>query len=305
MNDKDIKTIEDLIQDIKDLKIQGNTNIAKSAAKGILDYITNAKADSYKEFAENVKKYAMALANARPNEPMAYNAMTFIIKDIDESDTQQQVRVKAIERIENFFKYLDESFEIIRLNAVNLLKGHNIFLTHCHSSLARDILIRIHEVNPEMKVINTETRPVYQGRITSAKLSAAGIPVTQIVDSAATSFLLDNRYPTSEVIIVGCDGITVNGDLVNKVGTYNIALAAKEAGIPFYVVTQSMKVDLRSSKDGEFIIEQRDPKEVWPEAPKGVEIINPAFDLVPAKYITGGYITEKGLMEPKEFRNIL
>lgn len=299
------KDLQKTIEDIKALKIQGNTNIAKSAAKAILEYITHAKAENLEDFKSKVKSYAMKLANARPNEPLAYNAMTFMIKDIDESDTQQQIRVKAIERIENFFKYLDESYEIIRTNAVNLLKGHNLIMTHCHSSLARDVLIRIHELNSEMKVLNTETRPLYQGRITATKLATAGVEVLHIVDSAASSFLLDERYPKAEAVIVGCDGITVDGDLVNKVGTYNIAIAAKEAKIPFYVVTQSMKVDLRSSEKDEFIIEQRDPKEIWPEAPEGVEMINPAFDLVPAKYITGGYITEKGLMEPKEFRDIL
>jgi ribose 1,5-bisphosphate isomerase len=299
------KELQQLIQDIKDLKIQGNTNIAKSAAKGILEYITHAKAENFSEFVGKVKDYAMQLANARPNEPLAYNAMTFLLKDISESDTQQQIRIKAIERIENFFKYLDESFEIIRLNAVNLLKGHTTFMTDCHSSLARDTLIRINELHPQMRVINTETRPLYQGHITATKLAEAGVEVIHIIDSAVASFILDKRYPTPEVIIVGSDGITLNGSLVNKVGTYNLALAAAEAGIPFYVVTQSMKVDPRSANEEEFPIELRKPEEVWPDAPKGVEIINPAFDLVPAKFITGGYITEKGLMRPEEFKAIM
>ncbi len=299
------KELENLIKDIKDLKIQGNTNIAKSAAKGILEYITHTKAINFEEFVNRVKGYCLELANARPNEPLAYNAMTFIAKDIDECDTQQQVRIRVIERIENFFKYLDESYEIIRINALNLLKAKETIMTHCHSSIARDVLIRIHQVNPRLNVINTETRPLYQGRITATKLAAEGIQIIHIVDSAVASFLLDNRYPKPEVILVGCDGITVHGDLINKVGTYNIAIAAKEANIPFYVVSQSMKVDLRSAKSDEFVVETRQADEIWKEAPKRVEMINPAFDLVPAKYITGGFITEKGLMAPKEFRDLI
>lgn len=299
------KQLEKLIQDIKDLKIQGNTNIAKSAAKGILEYITHAKADSFEEFVKIVKEYCLELGNARPNEPLAYNAMTFIANDIDECDTQQQLRIRVIERIENFFKYLDESYEIIRLNAINLLKGHDVIMTHCHSSLARDVLIRIHEINPELQVINTETRPLYQGRITATKLSDAGVKVIHVVDSAAASMILDKRYIKPKAILVGSDGITVHGDLINKVGTLNLAIAAKEANIPFYVVSQSMKVDLRSSKPDEFKIELRDGEEIWSNAPENVELLNPAFDLVPAKYITGGYITEKGLMEAKEFKSLI
>lgn len=299
------KELEKLIKDIKDLKIQGNTNIAKSAAKGILEYITHAKPEKFQEFITKVRHYCLELANARPNEPLAYNAMTFILRDIEDCDTQQQVRVKVIERIQNFFSYLDESFEIIRANGVNLLKGYKVIMTDCHSSLVRDTLIRIHELDEGITVISTETRPLYQGHITATKLAEKGVHVIQIIDSAVASFILDERYPTPEVIVVGSDGITVNGDLINKVGTYNLAIAAKKAGIPFYAMSQSMKLDLRSISKDKFKIELRDPDEVWKERPEGVEIINPAFDLVPAEYLTGGFITEKGLLSTKEVKELV
>lgn len=299
------KELEKVIKNIKDLKIQGNTNIAKASAKAILSYVTHVKTSSYNEFVEKVRKYCFEFANARPNEPLTYNAMTFFVNDLEECENQQQVRIKLIERIENYFSYIDESYEIIRTNAVNLLKGYNKFMTHCHSSLTRDILIRIAELNSNATVINTETRPLYQGRITATKLSEAGVKVTHIVDSATGSFILDKRYENPEIIIVGCDGITVQGDLINKIGTLNLAIAAKEAKIPFYVATQSMKLDLRSSKAEAFKIELRKPDEIWSNSPKNIEIINPAFDLVPAKYITGGYITEKGLIGAKEFSSLI
>lgn len=302
MTEKDLYKI---IKDIKELKVQGNTNIAKVSAKAILDYITHAKASTYSEFVNKVKSFCFEFANARPNEPLTYNAMTFIVNALDESENQQQARVKTIERIENFFSYIDESYEIIRTNAVNLLKGHTTFMTHCHSSLVRDVLIRIAQINSNIQVINTETRPLYQGRITAKKLSEAGVNVIHIVDSAVSSFILDQKYPNPEVVLVGSDGITIQGDLINKVGTLNLAIAAKVAKIPFYVVSQSMKLDLRSSKPELIKIELRKPEEIWPDVPERVRIINPAFDLVPAKYITGGYITEKGLLEPKEFANLV
>jgi ribose 1,5-bisphosphate isomerase len=299
------KELEKIIRSIKDLKIQGNTNIAKVSAKAVLDYITNLKVANYNEFLTKVRHYCLEFANARPNEPLTYNAMSFILNDIDECQNQQQARIKVIERIESFFSYIDESYEIIRLNAVSLLKGYKVFMTHCHSSLARDVLIRIAEISSDIEVINTETRPLYQGRITATKLAEVGVKVTHIVDSAVASFLLDQRYTNPEVILVGSDGITIEGDLINKVGSLNLAIAAKAANIPFYVVTQSMKLDLRASKPELLEIEQRDPAEVWKEAPARVRVVNPAFDFVPAKYITGGYITEKGLIAPKEFRNLV
>jgi len=299
------KELEKLIKDIKELKIQGNTNIAKSAAKGILDYITHLKAENFSDFVAKTRRYCIELANARPNEPLAYNAMTFILKDIDECETQQQVRIKVIERIEKFFSYIDESFETIRNNAVEHLKGYKIFMTDCHSSLVRDSLIRLHEIDPEIEVISTETRPLFQGRITAKKLAEKGVKVTQIIDSAVSSFILDDRYPTPQVIVVGSDGISVKGYLINKVGTYNIAIAAKKAGIPLYALTQSMKLDMRTATNKDFEIELRSPDEVWSDRPEGVKIINPAFDLVPAEYITGGFITEKGILHPNDIMEMV
>lgn len=299
------KELEKLIKDIKDLKIQGNTNIAKSAAKGILDYVTDVKGVSFRDLVDKIKYYCIKLANARPNEPLTYNAMTFILKDIEDCETQQQVRIKVIESIQSFFSYIDESFEKIRNNAAEHLKGYKIFMTICHSSLVRDSLIKLHDQDPEIEVISAETRPLFQGRITAEKLNEKGVKVTQIVDSAVSSFILDKRYKNPQVVVVGSDGITLKGDLINKVGTYNMAIAAKKAGIPFYVITQSMKVDLRSGKNHDFEIELRSPDEIWNDRPKGVEIINPAFDLVPAEYITGGFITEKGVLQPVNIAEIV
>jgi eIF-2B alpha/beta/delta-like uncharacterized protein len=301
MTDAQVKKV---IQDIKDLKIQGNTNIAKTVAKTLLDYATHTKPQAFEQFIINLEKYGHDLAFARQNEPLSVNAVTFMLKDLHKCETRQQVRIKFIDRIESFFKYIDESYEIIRLNAVNLLQGHSTFFTHCHSSLARDVLIRINQISPIL-VINDETRPLYQGRITAEKLAKAKVNVLHTVDSAVSSVFLDPRYPKPEVALVGCDGISIHGDLINKVGTFNIALAAKAANIPLYVVAQSMKLDMRFGEGETVLIEQRSKDEVWKERPAKVDVLNPAFDFIPAEYITGGYITEKGLIQPDEFKQVI
>lgn len=294
--------IEDVIKSIKALEIQGNTNIAKTCVRTLLDFITDVKPSAdIAAYVKEVKKYGQKLTHARANEPLAINAVTYITKGLESCKTYEELRVKFLDRVGEFFKYIDESYEIIRVNGENLLKGFNIIYTHCHSSLSRDVLIRIGKSNPKLLVINDETRPMYQGRITAEKLNEAEIKLLHVVDSMASSIFLDPRYPKPEAVLVGSDGITIDGDLINKVGTFNIALAAKEANIPFFAIAQTMKIDLRSV-EGLIEIERRNPAEIWKKKLKNMEIINPAFDQVPAKYITGGYITEKGLLKPHEFR---
>ena len=298
------KELEKTIQDIKDLKIQGNTNIAKAAVKALLNYITHTKVHNFEVFKQKIKYYAFALAEARPNEPIAYNAMTYILAHIDECENQQELRVKMIDKIEQFFKYIDESYEVIRTNAMMILKNYSRFITHCNSSLVRDTLIGINKVK-KIRVFQSETRPKFQGRITAEKLTQNSVHVIHYVDSFISSIVLDNRYENPEVAIVGSDGITLNGDLVNKIGTYSLALACYEANIPFFVVTQTMKLDPRSKDLEKFLIELRSPDEVWDYTHDNIHIINPAFDLVPAKYITGGYITEKGLIKPEDIKDLI
>lgn len=299
------KVIEQTVQDIKSMDtIQGNTNVAKTVAKTILYYITHTKPHNLGKFVAEIKMHGEELANARLNEPLAVNAVAFIIKDLDKCETQQQIRIKALERVEKFFKYIDESYEVIRLNACNLLKGHKTYFVHSGSALVRDILVKIHQEDPEILVITSEMNPGNQGRIVSQKLYEAGVNVLHISDAALGAIFLDPRYPKPDIAIVGSEGFTINGDLVGRVGTFNTALAAKASGVPLYIATQFMKVDMRLN-DGLLAVEQRDKDEVWAGRPEGIDILNPAFDFVPEEYITGGYITEKGLIETGEIKKFL
>ena len=299
MNDIDV---EKIYKEIKDLKIQGNTNIAKTVATSLVKYVHSSHKENPYDLGIKLKQIGYELAGIRSNEPLSINAVSFITKDIEKINTYKELKSTVIERIEQYFKYIDESYEIIRLNGFELLKEHKVFYTHCHSALVRDTLIRISKYNPNITVINSETRPLYQGRITAQKLSAANINVIHIVDSAASTILLDKRYIKPEAVIVGCDGISFNGDLVNKIGTLNIAIAAKRANIPFYALTQLMKIDLKS-RDEEIKVELRDNDEVWKDRPERVDILNMAFDVVPSEYITGGFITEKGIIKPEDIKN--
>ncbi|MGZ4851278.1 MAG: translation initiation factor eIF-2B, partial [Candidatus Bathyarchaeia archaeon] len=149
------------------------------------------------------------------------------------------------------------------------------------------------------KVICTETRPAYQGRITANELVGLGIETTFIVDSAARSFM-----GNVDVVIVGADAITSEGNVVNKIGSSSIAVLANEARVPFYVVSELLKFDPETLKGECERIEQRNPAEVWSEAPSKLIVRNPAFDVTPNRYIHG-LICEEGIIAPQSVVEII
>ncbi len=175
-------------------------------------------------------------------------------------------------------------------------------VTHCHSSSVVNILVEAHKQKKYIHVYNTETRPLYQGRKTSIDLAKAGVPDTMITDDAAP-FFVDNVYESDihiDMVIIGSDAIKMDGSVYNKIGSFSIALAARHSKIPVYVVGSLTKVDMENA----VIIEKRSGKELRPEAPKGLEILNYAFDKVPAKFITG-IITEHGIIKPKDIKKMV
>jgi methylthioribose-1-phosphate isomerase len=154
------------------------------------------------------------------------------------------------------------------------------------------------EQGKKIEAIVTETRPLLQGaRLTAWELMQENIPVTLITDSMAGHFLSRGKV---NCVIVGADRIAANGDTANKIGTYTLAVLAKENGIPFYVAAPTSTIDLSLKSGAEILIEERNPEEVTSIrgirlAPKGVKAANPAFDVTPHKYITA-IITEKGIL---------
>lgn len=157
-------------------------------------------------------------------------------------------------------------------------------MTHCHSGSVLKVITTAREQGKKIHVYNTETRPLYQGRRTSQALVKAGIPDTLITDDSAP-FFTDNLYESDvniNLVLIGSDCIKLNGNVYNKIGSFAIAMAAWHSKIPVYIVGSLMKVDA----EGKVSIEKRPGKEVRPAAPKGLKIVNYAFDMVPAKFIT-------------------
>ena len=165
-------------------------------------------------------------------------------------------------------------------------------MTHCHSSTVNGVFQLAKEHGTDFEVIVTETRPVYQGRITVKELLEGGIKATMIVDSAIRSFVKQ-----VDLAVVGADAVTSEGNVINKIGTSLVALAAHEARVPFYVVTELLKFDPQTIHGDYEAIEERSRAEVWPDAPTGLTIRNPAFDVTRRDYIHG-IVCEEGVISP-------
>ena len=157
------------------------------------------------------------------------------------------------------------------------------------------------------RVYCDETRPLLQGaRLTAYELSKAGIDVTLICDNMAATLMAQKKI---DFVFVGCDRVAANGDVANKIGTHGVAIVAKYFKVPLYVFAPTSTIDLDCVSGSEIIIEERPAFEVTdmyyskPMAPKGVRVYNPAFDVTPASLISG-IVTEKGILKPREIRNI-
>jgi len=186
-----------------------------------------------------------------------------------------------------------------------LLPDTATVLTHCNAGglatggygTALGVIYAAHDAGKKVRVYADETRPLLQGaRLTAWELNARGVPVTVICDGAAASLLRSGRI---DAVITGADRIARNGDTANKIGTYSLALAAREHGVPFYVAAPSSTLDARCSDGGAIPVEERDHSEVlgfrdvkW--SPDGVDAWNPAFDVTPAGLIEA-IVTERGV----------
>ena len=185
------------------------------------------------------------------------------------------------------------------------MPDHKTVLTHCNAGAlatagygtALGVIRAAVESGKQLDVFADETRPFLQGaRLTVWELQQDGIPTTLITDNMAGHFMKSGRIGC---VVVGADRIAANGDVANKVGTYSVAVLAKEHDIPFYVAAPLSTVDFETPDGSGIPIEQRDGKEVTHIAgrqmvPDGVEVENPAFDVTPAKYVTA-IVTERGI----------
>lgn len=270
--------LEKAVGDIKSMRVQGAKEIAIYGLTFLRDF---AKKNGFKLKFETAAHF---LEEARPTAVVLHNCVE-IVK-----------RRRKISTIDKLIRDLGRSSEKIGKYSDRVIKKNWKVMTHCHSGEALAFIKHAWlRHKKKISVIATETEPLEQGVKTAKELAAVGIPVTLITDSTVGFFAKE-----IDAVIVGADAIRVVPPygVVNKIGTFNLALAARRYKKPFYVIGNSLKVDRRKN----FKIEERPSKEVYKKL-KGVKIRNPAFDIIGFDLVTK-IVTEKGIYSPGKFRRI-
>jgi len=297
----------DVASAITELKIRGAPAIGVAGGYGIALGALKIESEQKGDF---LKKLDAVVATISATRPTARNLFWAIQRMQQVADSGDDVSGIKSALLNEAVKIHDEEREATRRlsqSGAELVKDGDTVLVHCNAGplatagygTALGIILFAVEEGKKVSVLATETRPVLQGaRITAWELKKAGVPVTLIADSMAGYFMKRGEI---NCVIVGADRIAANGDTANKIGTYMLAVLAKENDVPFYVAAPTSTIDPSLASGDEIPIEQRKPEEVTHIkgvriAPEGIEVQNPAFDVTPHKYITA-IITEKGIIK--------
>ncbi len=314
------KTVEQVYDSIKQLKVRGAPAIGVAGAYGLLVGLSPYKNAPLSVFKEQINKVASYLDSARPtavNLNWALERLKAKADDIKAQSSEELWHGLKEEAIRIHEEDVQLSIGIAQ-NGLPLIKPNMGIITHCNAgSLATSILgtatapmYLAKEKNIDFRVYADETRPLLQGaRLTSWELHKAGIDVTLICDNMVASMM---KAGLIDMAIVGTDRVAANGDVANKIGTFGLAILAKYFNIPFYVAVPSSTIDLNTKTGDDIPIEERDGEEVrhFGErrvALKDVKVRNPAFDVTPHTLVTG-FITEKAVITDNfeaAFRKIL
>ena len=286
---------------IRKLQVQGARNVAIAAVKALQTQAEQTKAKNKNQFLDELKEAQAVFFASRETEPLMRNAIHWTIKQVQDANTENvtELRKIVVFAADKFLNDLEESRELAAEIGAKRIRDGIVVLTHCHSSTVTRLLAKAKADNKKFKVICTETRPAFQGRITAKELVELGIETTFIVDSAARTFIGE-----VDLIIVGADAITSEGNVVNKIGSSGIAVLAHETKVPFYVVSELLKFDPETLTGECEKIEQRNPAEVWINPPKKLTVRNPAFDVTPNRYIHG-LICEEGIIAPQSIVEVM
>lgn len=294
------KNTEDIYYAIKEMVVRGAPAIGITAAYGA--YLAKKESKDREELKANLNK----IKSSRPTAVNLEYAIEKAMELAHDDNCQEKLLALAIE-IEN--REIENNKKMGEMGA-SLIKENMTLLTHCNTGslatvgigTALGVIKTAFHQGKNIKVYADETRPRLQGaRLTAYELMKEGIPFKLISDSLAPYLIKEGLI---DMIFLGADRIAKNGDTANKVGTFMLSLAAKEYGVPFYVVAPTTTFDPTISSGKEIIIEERDKSEVLEIggvniAPKGVDAYNLAFDITPWENITA-IISEKGIHYPEE-----
>lgn len=298
---------ETVAEAIRNLSVRGAPAIGAAAAYGLVLGARKLSVSSRDEFVAGVENVARALAATRPtavNLVWALQRMQERLNSTPGSDIKVLLDAMLDEAHAIYNEDIEGNRNIGRYGQ-ELIPEQARILTHCNAGAlatagygtALGVVRAAHEAGKKISVYADETRPLLQGaRLTAWEMVQENIPVTLITDNMAGYLMARGLV---DVVVVGADRITANGDVANKIGTYGVAVLAREHGIPFYVAAPVSTVDLSLPSGSHIPIEERKPEEVThlgdvPVAAQGVRVWNPAFDVTPARLVSA-IITDRGV----------
>lgn len=297
----------DIANCIKDMKIRGAPLIGVSVAMGLALAAKDSKAKEIKSFLSDIEKAVKILSRTRPTAVNLFWAMgrmkNILEKNLDKG-VENLKRILINEALKIALED-EEANKKIGFHGATLINNGDVLLTHCNAGAlatvdygsALGVMRAANFQGKKFHVFACETRPLLQGaRLTCWELLEENIPATLITDNMAGYFMTRDEI---DKVIVGADRIASNGDVANKIGTYTLAVLAKENSVPFYIAAPFSSIDFSISSGEEIPIEERKPEEVQIIqgkyiCPKTTKVRNPAFDITPHQYISA-IITEKGI----------
>ena len=301
------KDYKEVANAIRTMIVRGAPAIGVAAAMGVAIGAQRSKATSLTELERQLEVVCNAIAETRPTAVNLFWAIRRMREKFDELRSLPVERIKTELVAEAQRMHVEDiaANEAMGRHGAVLLPNSGGILTHCNAGAlatagygtALGVIRAAVESGKKLHVFADETRPFLQGsRLTAWELMKDGIPTTVIADNMAGAMMRQGKI---DAVVVGADRIAANGDVANKIGTYTVAVLAKEHGIPFYVAAPTSTVDLNTPDGSKIPIEQRASTEVThlagkQIAPDAVRVENPAFDVTPSKYVAA-IITERGV----------
>jgi len=305
-----MKSCNEVAEAIKTMKIRGAPLLGAAVAFALALTAYNSEAKSKERLISELEKAAEILRGTRPTAVNLFWAVDRILNKVRGFDGNAgDLAAFVVEEAQKIAEEDAMANRLIGKYGAELVNDGDVVLTHCNAGAlatveygtALGIVRASWEQGKKIRVIATETRPKLQGaRLTTYELKREGIPVTLITDNMV-GYVMYKRLVSK--VIVGADRI-VKDAVVNKIGTFTLAVLAREHGIPFYVAAPKSTFDLKHTSE-DVVIEERKPEEVTHIgsqriAPEGVDVLNPAFDITPLEYVTA-IVCESGILYKKDF----
>ena len=293
--------VEATAKDIRDMRVRGAGRIARAGADALVRYAAECRAGSLEEFVSQMASAERIILDSRPTAVSLWNGVKITLRDVGSAESVDAARESVIRNGREFIEASKRAVEAIARTGAERIRDGDVLLTHCNSSTAIGVITEAFRQGKDVRVYATESRPWRQGFLTVRDLTEAGVDVTLIIDSAVHTVMKD-----VDRVFVGADTVTAAGDLINKVGTSQVALCASEVGTEFNVCSETYKFSPKTISGEPVVIEERDREEVAKpgEIPDSVKVFNPVFDVTSAKYISS-IITEIGVISPKDVLGVM